>query len=686
MGMKVKFWVFAGVSALAIQQASAQEVTYLETIVVEGEGQLTGGSKGPTIAQESSAATKTDTPILETPRSVTVVTEQRMTDQGVRTVQDALVYSSGVYGATYGFDTRGDWSRVRGLEPEEYRDGLKWHFGYYNNTRPHPYTLERVEILKGPASVLYGAGSPGGIINVVSKLPQEETRREAFVEYGTFDWKQVGVDMTGKVDENGTLLYRMIGVWRDSDTQVDYVPDDVYAFSPSFTWRPTDDTSLTLHLNLQRNKSGSSTQFFPWEGTIFPAPNGQIPTSRFISEPGWDRYDTEQAAITAIFDHRFNEVWSISARARYSDSKANYDTMYPVFPPTINPDGRTIDRVAYMSDASAQVFTSDVHLNADFATGAIDHKLAFGSDYQNATTENDYFYGSGGTIDLYDPVYGNIPANLPFYDFDPATTRQTGFYVQDQLKFGGGWIASLGLRYDVAKDANGNTDRVWSKDVGLMYEFDNGIAPYVSYSESFLPIAGVDFYGNPFKPERGRQYEAGVKYQPPGTPSIFTASVFEIEKENLRTTDPDNPLNQVQLGEARIRGIELEAQTKWNEFELLANYTYLDTRSETGFRLDSVPDQMASAWVTYRPQGEWEGFKSGFGLRYVGKTWDGVDKIHTDPYLLADAMVGYETDRWAVTLTGRNLFDKVHITSCLARGDCFYGERRSVALNVSTKF
>jgi iron complex outermembrane receptor protein len=686
--MKVCFWVIAGVSIFVSQMAMAQETTQLERIVVKAEAEenATGGQTGPTIAQQAATATKTNTPIMETPRSVSVITEQLMADQGVQTVQDALVYSAGVYGAAFGFDTRGDWARVRGLEPEDYRDGLKWHFGYYNNTRPHPFTLERIEVLKGPASVLYGQGSPGGIINVVSKLPQEETRREAYVEYGSHNRKEAGVDMTGKVDESGTLLYRMIGVWRDSDTQVDYVPDDSYVFAPSFTWRPTDDTSLTVLANLQRNKSGSSAQFFPWEGTLLSAPNGKIPTNRFISEPGWDRYDTQQAAITAIFDHRFNETWSVSARMRYSDSKADYDTIYPVFPPTINPDGRTIDRVAYMSAASAQVFTGDARLRADFDTGAIDHKLAFGIDYQNATTENDYFYGSGGTIDLYDPVYGNIPTGLPYYDFNPATTRQTGFYVTDQIKFGSGWIASVGLRYDVAKDADGKRDNELSKDFGLMYEFDNGVAPYVSYSESFVPVTGTDFNGDPFKPLRGKQYEAGVKFQPPGTPSIVTAAIFQIEQENMLLSDPSNPLNQIQSGEARIRGVELEAQTKWNEFELLANYTYLDTRGTDGYRLDTVPEHMASAWLSYRPEGEWEGFKAGFGLRYVGKTWDGVDKLHTDPYLLADAMIGYETDRWAVALVGRNLFDKVHLTSCLARGDCFYGDRRSVALNVSTKF
>lgn len=684
--MALRFWITLAGAALTSQLASAQETTQLDRLVVEGDALGTGGQRGPTIAQDSTTATKSDTPILETPRSVSVVTEQLMADQGVQNVQDALTYSAGVYGAAFGFDTRGDWARIRGLEPEDYRDGLKRQFGSYNNTRPHPFMLERVEVLKGPASVLYGQGSPGGIVNLVSKLPKEETRREIFASYGSHNRKEVGIDLTGRIDENATLLYRMVGVWRDSDTQVDFVPDDVYAFAPSITWQPTDDTSLTLLANLQRNKSAPTNQFFPWQGTLLPAPNGPIPTNRFVGEPGWDRYDTKQAAITAIFDHRFNETWSVSARMRYSDSEAQYDSIYAAFPPVINPDGRTLNRVAYSSDASAQVFTADTHAKAEFDTGALAHRLTLGLDYQRATTENDYFYGAGGQIDLYDPVYGNLPSGLAYFDFDPATTRQTGIYLSDQIRFGNGWIASAGLRYDSVRDAAGNSDGELSKDFGLVYEFDNGLAPYVSYSESFKPVTGTNFYGEAYKPLRGRQFEVGLKYQPPGTPSLFTASVFQINQENMLVSDPANPLNRVQLGEARIRGLELEARTKWRDFELLANYTYLDTRSETGHRLSAVPDHMASAWASYRPMGDWEGFKAGFGLRYIGETWDGADGLSTDPFLLADAMIGYETEDWDVTLAARNLFDKTYVSSCLARGDCFYGDRRTVNLTVARKF
>lgn len=689
--MKVRLVAAAG-AALAVgtvlgSSAKAQEATVLETLVVEGgEAQQTGGPKGETIAQESSSATKTGTPIIETPRSVNVVTEQRIADQGMQSVQDALMYTPGVFGATFGYDSRGDWSYIRGVSPVQYRDGLQEIFGFYNNVRPHPYALERVDIVKGPASTLYGQSSVGGIVNLTSKMPRAETSREAFVEYGTHNRKQVGVDMTGALDANGEFLYRFVGVFRDSDSQVDFVDDNAYVFAPSFTWAPNEDTSLTVLFNAQRNETGTSTQFLPWQGTVFPAPNGPIADSVFLSEPGFDRYDTEQKAVTAIFDHRFNDVWSMSARARYSDSNAEYYTMYPSFPPTINPDGRTINRVVYVAESDVQAFTGDLRFNANTFTGALEHKIAFGVDQQYANLGNSSYFGAASPIDLYEPVYGNLPFVPGLSPRTVTNTRQTGFYVSDQIRYDRLFVSG-GLRYDIARDGAGNTENVLSKDVGLLYAFDNGISPYVSYAESFLPTVGLDARRNPFRPRRGNQIEAGIKYQPVGSPSIFTAAIFQIEENGRLVGDPVNPGFQAQLGDVTIKGFELEAQTKINEeFELLAGYSYLDTKTSAGFRLASTPTHLASAWGTWRPGGEWEGFKAGAGVRYVGSSLDGADNVKTPSYVLADAMIGFEAENWDVTLNARNLFDKKHVTTCLARGDCFYGERRTVALKLTSKF
>ncbi len=647
------------------------------------------------IANESSAGTKTDVPILETPMSISVLTEERMEELGVQTVQDALLYTAGVHAGAYGTDTRGDWSTIRGSEPVQYVDGLKSLFGFYNNTRPNPFALGQVEILKGPSSVLYGQGSTGGIVNLVSKRPQEEKQGEIWTQYGSFDRKQVAADFTGPVGGSDQLFYRLVGLYRNSDMQTDHVSDDSVVVSPALTWHPGDDTTLTLLGNYQNSDSGTGTPFLPWAGTIFPGPNGRIDTDTFISEPDWDRYDTEQAAVTVLLDHAFNETWSFHTAARYSDSSADYYSMWPAFPPTIQPDGHNVTRTAYVSLADASAWTVDARVQAEFATGSIEHTLLAGFDYQDVTTDNDYFYDytGGGDIDIYHPVYGNIPAATPITYVPADVTTQQGFYFQDHMKIADHWIVSLALRHD---DADSHTrgsgteqeDREVTGRAGLMYLFDNGVAPYFSYAQSFNPVIGTDLSGNSFKPLKGEQFEAGFKYQPPGSIGMFTAAVYDITEQNRQTSDPANPFNSLQTGAVGIQGIELEAQMAWNDLSVLAGYSYTDAKIEDsndgdeGNHVANIADHLFSTWVTWRPSGSWRGFRAGAGVRHVGASWDGADIIETPAYTLVDAMVGFDYGNWGVSIDADNLADNVHVASCLARGDCFYGARRSVTANV----
>ncbi|MAL84401.1 MAG: TonB-dependent siderophore receptor, partial [Idiomarina sp.] len=266
----------------------------METIKVSSRG---------LISYVSATGAKSDTPIIETPLSVSVLTETRIEDLGAVTVQDAIGYVAGLYNGPYGVDTRGDWAQIRGVSPVQYLDGLKSLFGYYNNVRINPYSLGQIEILKGPSSVLYGQGSTGGIINLVSKRPQAETEGQFWAQLGNYSRKQVAGDITGALNDDASLTGRFIGLYRNSDTQTDFVPDNSLVLTPSLSWHASEDTKITLIGNIQRNESGSSTQFFPWQGTLFPNEFGQIDSSTFVSEPGFDKYDTEQDALTAIVEH-----------------------------------------------------------------------------------------------------------------------------------------------------------------------------------------------------------------------------------------------------------------------------------------------------------------------------------------------------------------------------------------------
>lgn len=493
--------VSLAITALLFSAEPEEPVVELEETALKSR--QTEDRDGTRIAQESSAGSKFDIPITETPRSISVITDQQMEDRGVTTVEEALLYTPGVYAGAYGVDTRGDWAKVRGVTPQEYRDGLKSMFGFYNNTRPHPYTLERVEVVKGPASFLYGQSSIGGILNVETKRPRSGRFRDIQLQYGTDDWKQAAFDLNDAIDAEGKFLYRLVGVYRDANTMVDHVENDAVVFTPSFTWRPTGATAFTLIANYQNNDSGPSTQFLPLEGTLLPGRD--IPPNTFIGEPGWDTYDTDQIGLTGLFEHRINDIWSVGAKARYTDRKADYRAHWVAYNPvpTVNPDD-TVTRTIYESDHTADIFVSDLHLKSEFASGLVEHRAVMGVDYQHATTDNDVYYGfaAGGDINIYNPVYGNLSPLVPPTDNPETTTTQLGIYLGDHMTFNERWILSLGVRGDRAESktqgtGTARTDDSIVGDVGLMYRFGNGFSPYVSYTESFEPIAGEIRWGQP---------------------------------------------------------------------------------------------------------------------------------------------------------------------------------------------
>lgn len=669
----------------------AQETTTLQTITVEdtavSAAQETGGPKGESIAREATIG-KSDRPIAETPRSVSVVTEQRLSDQGVEDISDALLYVPGVYSETYGPDTRVDSKLIRGVSAPHFLDGLRHNFGFYNNSRIDPYALSAVEVIKGPVGALYGGGALGGIVNLTSKLPQEEAYREMFIEVGTNDHKRTGFDFTGPVDENGEFLYRVVGAMQASGTQVDFADDDGLFISPSLTWAPTDDTRFTLLGLYQKDKGTPTSRFVPIEGSLIPTDNGNfVDSDTFLGEPGFDRYDTEKASITALLEHRFNEIFSLDLAARYIDSEVAYDQIYP-FPWTVT--GDSVPRILYSSRAYSQSFVADSRVNANFETGLLDHALSVGIDYQNGTTRNDSYSAAFDTIDMIDPVYGTpIPAFTRARGAEQQVD-QTGLYAFDNIAVDDRLFVSLGLRHDWYNDAQDIRTEAFTWNAGLLYRFDSGIAPYVSYATAFEPQP-ADSKGFTYDPVRGRQIEAGVKYQPPGTPHLFTAAIFDIEQTDRLQPNPNGGPNRpdsVQTGETVIRGLELEAQTRIDDVELFAGYTYLDTEDKTtGYSLASVPDHQASAWVTWRPQGGMlENWVVGGGLRYVGASLDGADNYETPDYLLGDIMIGYETENWSAQINVQNVTDETYLTTCLARGDCFYGQRRTVNFRVATRF
>jgi iron complex outermembrane receptor protein len=657
------------------------------------------------LANQSGTGTKTDTPLRETPQSITVVTADRITDQGALTVQESLRYVPGVFADAYGPDSRGDYPRIRGQDPNIYLDGTRVVNTFtFNEWRPDPYTLERIEVLRGPASVLYGDTSTAGLLNLISKRPQAESFNEIGVQFGSFNRKQVQLDSTGKLTKDGEWQYRFIGVFRDSGTQTDYVPDDRVLLAPSLTWRPTNNTSWTVLGTYQKDTTGSSTAFLPHEGSLFPGPNGLISVRRFAGEPGFDKYQTETGAVSSLFEHSFSDGLKIRQNMRYTHVEGIYRSMYPdlgfVDPadpnfPFLDPARRTVARSIWSRETAKDSFTSDSNAELKLLTGQVSHKVLFGVDYRALKERaQSAFATDSRPFDLYAPVYTGVTP--PPLSAEPDLKQsQLGLYAQDQMRLGS-WLAVVGLRQDfVTSDAVGSpaeNSKATTGRAGLMYELPFGLTPYISYATSFTPVfgSGVCLDGL-CKAQQGEIVELGFKYNPlPGT--AINGAIFDTTEKNRLASDPAGSPFAVQTGKVRIRGAELEAITRVTpDLDLIGAYAYLDARVESGDnvgkRVETVPEHQASLWAKYRltvlglP-----GVTVGGGVRYIGESWDGTDTLRTPDYTLFDAMIRYETGPWRFQVNASNLADKRHVTTCLARGDCFLGIGRTVLGSATYRF
>ncbi|SDI94316.1 iron complex outermembrane recepter protein [Mesorhizobium muleiense] len=700
--------------------AVAQEATTtLDPINIQERVESAFGTVDGYVATQGSTATKTETPLIETPQSISVITKDQMEAQAVDSLNSALRYTPGATGNLYGTDNRGHGLQMRGISNSSgvfYKDGLQLKESNFTLfTALDSYGAERYEILRGPASVLYGQASPGGIINYVSKRPTEENLREVEFGAGSFDRYEGKFDFSGAVNADKSLLFRLTGAAHTGDTQTDFVEDERIFIAPALTWQPDADTSLTILANYQRDRSGWAMQYLPAYGTIRPGRDGKyLPNSMFVGEPGFDTYDNDQASIGYELDHRFNETWQVRQHARYVYLK-HYEE--GVFGGGLLNDEGDYSRYADAGGSRLSGVTIDNQAQADFDTGPLAHTLLLGFDYKRYTYR-DYAASNDMTDDdfnIFDPAYGYPVGEMTPYTDTDTTQSQVGLYAQDQIKLGN-WRLTLGGRQDWA-DAKVHDnlagafnprqkDDAFTSRAGLLYLADNGLAPYVSYSESFQPVSGPDSNGNPLVPETGKQYEVGLKYQPVGWNAFVTVSAFDLARQNVvRYGGVGAPNDIFQTGEIRSRGIELEAVASLDSgFDFRAAYTYLDTEitratsitvdddsgetiSDEGNTPFGVPEHAASLWANYTVgSGKLEGFGLGAGIRYVGSTFgDDANTFKVPAVTLVDAALHYEWRNAELNLNVSNLFDKRYVASCYAESfGCFYGEGRRI--NGSVKY
>ncbi|MFC3690683.1 TonB-dependent siderophore receptor [Chenggangzhangella methanolivorans] len=713
----------AGAAALSVTvgagEARAQDdATPLDGIEVQGRGQGGGANpgaggtgRGPVqgyVATESRAGTKTDTPIMETPRSVEVIGREELEDRAATSIPEAVRYSPGVTTNGSGFDPRFDQISIRGFPVNtfgDYKDGLRQAQGQFATFRTDPFQLERIDIIKGPAAVLYGQSTPGGLIDRVSKRPTAEPQFEAIGTIGGTGRYEAGFDASGPLNAEGTLTGRLTALGRLGEVDFD-IEDERFFLAPSFTWAPNDETRITIYGLAQKDETDSNVAVM----NAGISPNINVLNIR-ASDPDYDYLKQDQYQLGYELEHAFNETFTVRQNARYNhlDMRSRYLTA-GVSGGGFDPARPNVyRRGSWAIDETIEAVQLDNQLQAKFETGAIRHTMLFGLDYQWSESRQ----GQGSLaanpaydLDIDDPRYGVDGPTPPITTRTDIGLKQLGLYAQDQIKIGERWNISAGVRRDWANRTSDNTrfdgsaptasaerdDKAFSYNIGVLYAFESGISPYASYSTSFLPAAVRGPNGGLLKPTEGEQIEAGVKYQPPGSSSLFTAAVYRLTEKNAVKYDPLNGAAQA-IGEIETRGVELSARIDLAQgFKAIASYNYNDAEikrdsvaANVGNQPLVTPRHTASAWLDYEFQGgALAGLGFGAGVRHVGASYaENANVIRNRPYTLLDAAARYDFGTanpklagYSLALNATNLADK-DAPVCNS-GRCYLSQGRTV--------
>lgn len=643
--------------------------------------------------RESVEAGKSDVPLIETPQAISVVSASDIEARGVTRLSEALRTVAGVSrSTTYGFY---DAYTIRGFDAaygSVYLDGLVNEAGVGFNQELS--AVEQIEVLKGPASMLFGQAPLGGLINLVSKRPCEDAFLKVSASTGSWDLIEGTVDANAPLNSSGTLLGRINLTYRDADSFVRNAGINRIFVAPSLTWRPGPDTSVTILGRYQRDHDNPISPV-PAYGTVLPGAV-EIPEDFAINNGGSQRVinNRDRVQIGYIFDHRFSDAIAFSQTLRYTRRK-EYWNRWMFAAGFIDADGNytdtptdTIGRYFYGPyNATDKDFAVDSRLKGQFSSGGITHEWLAGIDYRHNKSS---YYSAGD----YDPTHFPLSITNPDYDAILDTSavtgapggskaHQTGIYLQDHLKFGDIVTLTLGGRYDWA-DAAGQKDDAFSPRIGATLKLVDGVSAYASWSRSFLPqlysqqVIGLDANGNPIggpvPPERGKNIELGVKFAPDGTPVSGSVAIYQLTRQNVTTADPVYLDFSVVTGEQRARGVEAELQ--WQPiagFSLNLAYTYVDAKVTkdnfftVGTPLSNVPKHNIGAFAQYEvQQGPLAGLGATLGVSYNSKRNgdiystqpDGSVLLWLPAYTLVDAGLSYRRDGWGAQVTVANLFDK----------------------------
>ncbi|MEM7595197.1 MAG: TonB-dependent siderophore receptor, partial [Cyanobacteria bacterium P01_A01_bin.83] len=579
-------------------------------------------------------------PLRDVPQSIQVIPEQVIEDQQAISLEEVLENAAAVtfLGNNGGrsFD-----AAIRGFEDAQIlRDGFEDLGEFGAASAPETANLERVEILKGPASVLFGQAEPGGLINLVTKKPLAEPYYNVQLQGGGQNFISPSIDLSGPLTEDGSLLYRFNALYRTQDSFRDYDSSfDRFFIAPTIAWQISDRTDLSI--SLEYAEDNDLADF----GTVaFGEGIADIPPERINNNPD-DTQSRENLNVGYTLEHRFSENWQLRNRFRYSFNNFEYDDFLEL-PFDLDESTGELTRLISNQSIEDDAYSLYTNVKGNFNTGPLEHNLLFGVDLSHS--ENNLATRASpepeftSIINIFDaePDFFAVPEPEeapPLLQGTEVKTDRLGVYLHDRIDILDNLILSAGVRYDVVdqdttenttgEETNQNDDEV-TPNVGIVYQPIEPISLFASYSQSFAPNAAIDAEGEPLEPETGEGFDIGIKGDIIANRLSGTVAYFDITRQNVATTDPDNPFFLISTGEQQSQGVDLELSGRimpgWN---IIASYAYIDGEvtedndpEVLGSRLPGIPEHSASLWTTYELQsGNLQGLGFGTGFNFVGE-------------------------------------------------------------------
>lgn len=684
------------VSLAHAQNNSDQNPVVLPEVTVEA---AQDGDIGFT-AKKAAGSTKSDASLLETPQSISVLTRELLDSQQAVTLTDALRNVTGVVSGNFG---RRGWDDfiIRGQRATEsvFLDGLSVSQNAW--VAQEPFGMERVEVLKGPASILFGKVQPGGMVNMVSKKPRSDAFNEVGVTIGSDSFKQATFDLGRPISENGKSAFRINGLLLDRDDPTEFVYQKHRWIAPSLTLDVGPDTDFTLLTSYNYNEYIRQQGLSPY-GTILPNVNGEIPWNRFIGERAFGPYTSEQYRVGYTLEHRFSPDLKLQQNFRWQEQSMQGRA---VFNGTLQANQLLQNRSATLQDSKSRVIGLDTNIEKKLDLLGMKHSVMGGLDLAQ---DRDRFKSSTCTLaalNLYQPVYGatiTCPAN--WVNDNTTTFSSTALYLRDRIEFNDRLSVLLGVRREDGKleTLNNNTSTTQTQNTlattsssALMFKISSNVTSYISHADSFLPLSGLKISGEQLKPETGKQSEIGLKFASEDGRLTSGLAVYDLKRQNVSAFDPANTGYNLQIGEQRSKGVEADmAMDLRNGWNLIGGYTYTDSEvtkdnvaANVGTPLNSVPRHAATLWGTYTfRQAALHGVSVGAGVRYSG-AMRGYSYSYTIPgYTLADAALNYAGNGYKLALNVKNLFDKKYYPGALSNNVVALGDPRQVLLNATFFF